>query len=171
MAARYNSSTTALLLGAVAALLVLNWKISGMELDTSPLPDEVAGPTSAAPVAEHVEIRPLGPLTAYRETLTRPLFHPSRRPLVAPAPSAEAPAEPPAEIAAAEPSRMKLLGLIRTGARAQRALIRLEGQPYGTWVDVGGEIEGWRLSSIEPNKVLIEKNGGREELLLYSQGQ
>jgi hypothetical protein len=49
-----------------------------------------------------------------------------------------------------------------------RALLRPEGQTYGTWVDVGGEIDGWRLSAITDSRVLIEKSGGQEELLLHA---
>jgi hypothetical protein len=64
------------------------------------------------------------------------------------------------------PSRLSLVGVMGTGGRAKRALLRPEGQAHGTWVELGGEIDGWRLARIEDSRVVIEKGGGREELAL-----
>ena len=163
-----------LLAGLVAALGLLNWKLAGMPVDISPLAVEATADDPAKPAAgETPADAPRRSLAELSETVSRPLVHPTRRPVVvrpaAPAePDAARAPEPPPEPAATPPSRLSLVGVMGTGGKRRRALIRPEGQPYGTWVDAGGEIDGWRLSAIEDNRVLIEKAGGKEELRLHA---
>jgi hypothetical protein len=52
------------------------------------------------------------------------------------------------------------------GEKGRRALIRPEGEAYGTWVEEGGKIAGWELTSIYDDRVFIEKSGRQEELVL-----
>jgi hypothetical protein len=160
-----------LLVWLVAALGLLNWTLADMPVDISPLDVPVASDVAPKPAAGETSPewsqRSLAELS---DTVARPLFHPTRRPVVvrtaAPVEPDMAPTLPP-EPTGAPASRLSLIGVMGTGGKNRRALLRAEGQAYGTWVDVGGEIDGWRLSAIEDNRVLIEKSGGREELVLH----
>ena len=164
-----------LLLCLVAALGFANWKLAELPIDISPSsPDKAAGAQTAEPAAGTEDTNPAPrPLAELQETVARPLFHPSRRLYVAAAekaPELVADAAPEvAELAASAPSRLMLVGLMRVPGGSQRALIRAEGQAFGTWVSLGEEIDGWRLASVEDNRVTIEKSGGKVELLLHAQ--
>ena len=162
-----------LLAALVASLGVLNWKLADLPVDISPLTEVATAVEATKPAAgEAPADAPRRSLAELSETVSRPLFHPTRRPVfVRPAAPAEpevAKAPEPLPEPAAQPSRLSLVGVMGTGAKGRRALIRAEGQTYGTWIDAGGEIEGWRLSAIEDNRVLIEKSGGKEVLLLHA---
>ncbi len=155
----------------IAALGFLNWKLTGMPVDISPLQGGAStndAPNSAAGDLPSDSAR--RPLSELSETVSRPLFHPTRRPVVD---RPSEPSEPEAiaaatrELAAVQSSRLSLVGVMKSGGKG-RALLRPEGQTYGTWVEVGGEIDGWRLSAITDSRVLIEKSGGQEELLLHA---
>lgn len=107
-------------------------------------------------------------LTALSETLARPLFRPDRRPYVPPPvePARVAKAEPPpVEIA---PPAVKLLGTLMLGRGQQRALLREGAAPRGTWVEIGGEIAGWRIVAIERAAVEFDNAGRRHVVSLES---
>lgn len=168
----YSRSISALLLCLVAALGYANWTLATHEIDIAPLPPS-QGVTSEQfdPPLPQAEIAQR-PLADYRETVTRPLFSPTRTPIVpkqAVESSAEIVTEPsPPAPAPVEPSRLKVAGVMLVAGRMQRALVRLEGESHGKWVEVGNEIQGWKLTRIERGLVVVEKEGGLEELLLYS---
>ena len=163
---------SALLLCLVAALGYANWTLTRHEIDITPLapPQAATSNQAALPMPQAEPSRP--PLSDYRETITRPLFSPSRKPVVpvqADDSSAELVKEPPPPgPAPLEPSGLKVAGVMVAKGRMQRALLRVEGQPHGQWVAVGSEIRGWKLTRIEEDLVVVEREGGLEELLLHS---
>ena len=90
--------------------------------------------------------------------LERPLFTPGRHPppTVSFAPIAETPEEAPRQL------RGRLAGVtIRPGVR--EALFMREGQkPLA--LNVGGEIDGWRISAIEPDRVTLSSPSGSQTI-------
>lgn len=168
----YSRIISALLLCLVAALGYTNWTLVTHEIEVSPL-TSLQGRASDQFDPPVLQADPINrPLADYRETVTRPLFNPTRAPIVE-MQAAASPAETASELpqpapAPLEPSRLKVAGVMLMAGRTQRALLRIEGEPYGKWVDVGSEIHGWKLTRIERGLVVVEKEGGLEELLLHS---
>ena len=168
----YSRTISAVLLCLVAALGYTNWTLARHEIDISPLtPTQVDGTDQFdPPVLPADTIKQ--PLSDYRETVTRPLFSPTRTPAVAAQAGESSPqlvtAPSLPEAIPVEPSRLKVAGVILLAGRIQRALIRAEGQPHGKWVDVGSEIQGWKLMRIEQGFVVVQREGSLEELRLHS---
>jgi general secretion pathway protein N len=88
------------------------------------------------------------PISAFSETLARPLFHASRRP---PPPVVAATPKAPA----AEQPDLTLVGVV-IGPEVRSALIRLPSAPELAEVLVGEGIDGWRLDSIETDRIVLK---------------
>lgn len=147
----------------VASLFGITWQAATYDVDVSPL--RVDRPFSAAPAASVTgltRVPKTGVESDYAEMLARPLFSPSRRPA---APSKNsvadvlpAPSQPPLQA--------KLIGLMTTPARGQRALIRPTDDKTGTWLAIGDDMRGWRLREISTDRVVFERSGRQQELQL-----
>jgi hypothetical protein len=169
MAKRMRPSSNVALAALVALLGYLNWYAWEVPIETAPIStggtDQASGQPDAEKKPPQIAKRSL---SEFSETIARPLFHPSRRPITVEAaqqpPAPEPPPVPEAE--AQEPSGLSLVGLMVAGEKGRRALIRPEGEAYGTWVEEGGKIAGWELTSIYDDRVFIEKSGRQEELVL-----
>ena len=156
----------------IGGLGLLNFKLADAPVDISPIPviDSLGTSETNAKDSspESLVLRSLG---EFSETTVRPLFSPTRRPVVAQVvpPEAEtAAAESPApEASASVPSRLTLIGLMRVGDR-DRALIRLEDAARGSWIEVGQEISGWRVSEIDDKGVVIKDASSSQVLVLHS---
>ncbi len=103
----------------------------------------------------------------YRVIVERPLFRPWRRP----APTAEPVMQAAAEPSAPEPDRgerpppepdLEFLGTVRHNGRIT-ALVALPGHAEPLRLTVGTEIEGWRVTRVEPTKLVIESDTAYEE--------
>jgi hypothetical protein len=64
------------------------------------------------------------------------------------------------------PRAIELVGIIKEGGRAGRALIRSGEEPTGIWVQVGHELQGWRLSRIDARGIVLEADGRQVQLSL-----
>lgn len=157
----------------LAALGFANWQAAVIPIETAAIaapngagvltPESLKN--SAKPGENKVDIVDLS------QTLARPLFNANRRPrapeaAIAKAP--EAPAPSPPQAPASPPAQLHLIGLMRNGNSAPRALIRVESAPTATWINLGDEIAGWRLSEVNADHVVIEGSGQRVQLVLYS---
>lgn len=158
---------------AFAGAGVLTWYALNMPIDITP----VANTDAPRPVAGEIAAKaapsvPIEALPNFAETLARPLFAPQRRP---DPPVADKPPEKvPEQVAEAQPAEvapsvagLRLVGMMQTGPSAHRAMIRAGEKGAGSWMAVGDEIEGWRLSSIEKDRVRLEHDGQSAELRLY----
>ena len=153
----------------VAGLCYLNWWQANTIIDIAPIVPESAGdalPEATQPVA--LANGGLNSLADFSETVTRPLFRSDRRqpaakPAGKPAPTVQ---EPPPVLSSAD--TLRLIGMMRSGTQARRALIRVAGLPNATWVETGGEIGGWTVGKIEADRVFIERNGDKAELKLFA---
>ena len=139
-------------------------------IDTRPIADPSATEAESSPLPRPSALRlaldgttPAG----FKETVARPLFWETRRPaperVAAPPPKpkqvvvAAAPPEPPAV-------EFRLAGIVHDGANVRRALIASPQSPDGRWVEIGGQIDGWRIAGIEQRSVRIEAGGRSREL-------
>jgi len=158
-----------LAVGAVAGLALINWHLMTMEIDISPAaPDAAADAVSLFPLEEPASVSAEAQLAAFPETLARPLFRASRRPFEADAPKAAAPARTAApKRVATLPDGLELVGIMKEGDQAGRALIRSGEPPTGKWVEVGHVLDGWRLTRIEPGGILFEADGQQQRLTLF----
>lgn len=167
-----NTGAWFLLASTVAGLAGANWAALNQDIDTSALraASGLASETRTASPPPRVRLA----LTALHETIERPLFNASRRP-VPPPPVQEAaspPPEPAAEAEAAAPPpalpEVKLLGTLRYGAKKTRALVQVANAPAAGWVDLGADIGGWRLREIARDYVVLEGTGTQKTVSLYA---
>jgi hypothetical protein len=106
------------------------------------------------------------PLTAFPQTASRPVFFEGRR-----YPAKEAPkqtAQQPEQqqrVPTVSAKELKLLG-VRVEEGASQALIANGVQPP-VWFNVGEKIMNWTVASVEPNDVLLKRDGQTADLKLY----
>ncbi|MDX2156901.1 MAG: hypothetical protein SFW09_10370 [Hyphomicrobiaceae bacterium] len=154
-----------LLVIAVGALAALDWLLITTPVDISPI--EPSG-TAAPPSARNDSPRRLmldDTTTAnFPDTSARPLFWPERRP-VRPVGIAS---EPAAATTPPAPIELRVAGIHVDGKGRRRALIVAPGQPLEQWIDEGGEVDGWTLTRISRDAILLEAGGRSEELRLPS---
>jgi hypothetical protein len=153
----------------IAALAFLNWWLLNVEIDRSPLEVSSAGRAVETKPAAGPPALPGAPSSAaVRTTLERPLFHPDRRPILAPR-------EPTVDKVATRgaapqpPGGVMLMGTVVSGPATRKALIRTAGLPVGVWLGLGERLEGWQLVSVEARSAVIEAQGARHEIELASQ--
>ena len=157
----------------VAGLGLVNWYALNSPVDTSPIVAPVSAAateqSTAAPQAIALTLGDLG------ETVSRPLFNPTRRQKVkaATVEVASAPpiAVPPPAVASAANASLRLLGImhgdIDSGGAGKRVLIQALNASEASWVKIGSEISGWRLTNIDSDGVVVEASGTRTVLKLH----
>jgi hypothetical protein len=116
-----------------------------------------AGLPAAEPDAQRFEPPPPD---AFDETALRPLFFESRRPFVPGSPDAAPEEAPPEE----EPVAVELVGTLVTG-QSRAALLQPAGQE-ASWRREGDKIAGWRIGSIESDRVTLRQGGDLETVEL-----
>ena len=131
-------------------------------VNSFPLAPTVTAAPPRAPLLELAE-RPEPPRSpgedAVEAIAARPLFSADRRPYVPP------PAPVEEVVAAVKPSLpLELAGTFLT-ATDQAALILVSGKPP-EWLRTGQTVEGWRIGTIEENRVLLLKGEQERELQL-----
>jgi hypothetical protein len=161
---------------AMAALNVLWWE-NGPNI--SPIrPDKITNPA---------EVQPLGPETAEPngssgvapvESLLRPLFHPTRRPFVAPPPVAVEEAEvevvedptlhePDPEMEVSEPPPEFRLAGISGSADGIRVLLGMGSGGDFQWYRQGDELSGWKVTAITKLAVTLQRGEQNLTFPLY----
>jgi general secretion pathway protein N len=164
-----SCSLTPVVLAACVGVAVLNWYLLTTDIDISPIKPPGTDNTVVLSDAEDLpgESKPAAP-GAFPETLARPLFRSSRRPPDPPKPDASAQAGVRVPRGAARlPTDLKLVGILKEQGQTQRALIRSGESPTGQWMEVGQEVQGWRLSQIEDASIFFEANGQKQKLSLF----
>jgi len=110
------------------------------------------------------------PLDHFHVTGERPLFAPSRRPptpapvVVIPPPAPPPPPPPPA------PPNVVLLGVVMDGDLA-RAIIQAAPGNVVRRVRVGDDIGGWKVSQIEPRRLILSLEGRVATFTLFERWQ
>ena len=115
-------------------------------------------------------INPLANLTLdkLQDTVRRPLFETSRRPIEAPAPL------PPPQVEPAAPplppfvdqNALSLLGVVASEGRTI-ALLKRNQTGQNIRVEVGDAVDGWTIVSIEPQRVMIRQGDTQIALQLF----
>lgn len=107
-------------------------------------------------------------LTDLDATMKRPLFEATRRPIEPP--RIKPPAPPPRTVVAppapAPIPAFKLFGILASGGSAM-AIIGHPGAPAPLRLETGDHIEGWRVDTIEPNRVVLSRGAQRKELTIF----
>jgi hypothetical protein len=110
-------------------------------------------------------------LTAFPQTLARPLFFEGRR-FPEPAPQAaqpqqqvEAAPNPPPAAPTVAVETIKLLG-VQNDKTGWRALLAVQGQ-QSEWYVVGQKLEDWEITSIDGNSAQLTSPAGQATLELY----
>lgn len=157
---------TLLLLALTTGAGAATWEAWNLTIDTSPAASEVtpgAAVVTAKPApAAILETASIAP--GYAETISRPLFNPTRRPIAQAAPkSLEAP--PPVPVA---PLQAQLVGLTSSASNGARALLRPANEKQASWLAVGEELRGWRVAEIKSDRVVMQSGEARQELQLVT---
>lgn len=121
-------------------------------------------------VAAGQSINPLADLALdkLRDTVRRPLFEKSRRPVEAPAPlpPAKTEAPPPPPPRAADENALSLLGIVASEGRTI-ALLKRNQTGQNIRVEVGDAVDGWTIEHIEPQRVTLRQGDTRIALQLF----
>ena len=156
-------ATRVLILGfaawiGLAGVMTLSAVIS-LELST------VTAPTwfgSRSPAAKASDARAA---TGFENIVQRPLFSRNRQGFVA----AEPAAAPPPPMATLD-SGMTLKGVFMSDGVAKAFLITTQN-PLGVWVQVNGQIDGWRVAAVTPEHVVLEGQSEKLTVPLHASGR
>ncbi|UPK02405.1 hypothetical protein [Bradyrhizobium sp. 170] len=156
-------ATRVLILGFAAwiglvGVMTLSAVIS-LELST------VTAPTwfgSRSPAAKASEARAAA---SFENIVQRPLFSRNRQGFVA----AEPAAAPPPPMATLD-SGMTLKGVFMSDGVAKAFLITTQN-PLGVWVQLNGQIDGWRVAAVTPEHVVLEGQGEKLTVPLHASGR
>jgi hypothetical protein len=146
-------AAAALLCAGLAAALAL-------ELTSAGNADAPAPGTATAPVPPSVTLSKasnrfaLPPLETFAEVTERPLFSSSRRP-----PAIDAPQSTERSFGAT------LAGIV-ISASSRTIIVSHGDPPVLTRLKQGDDLDGWSITSIEPNRALLRRDGVEQELKL-----
>jgi hypothetical protein len=102
----------------------------------------------------------LPPIEAFGETVSRPLFNISRRPIVV---------EEPTTVAKPTELKVMLSGIV-IGHTQQIAHLRSEADKQTRALSVGDKIDDWRIESILPDRVVLRSGARVETLFMQKPG-
>lgn len=115
-------------------------------------------PNVSAPLPPPIpDVRPYiaPPQAQFAAIDARPIFNPLRQPV-------ESTAAAGSKVSA-KPPEAALVGII-LDSKNQLALIKAAGAPFATSVSVGGSVEGWEITEIAPDHVVL-RSGAQEYTL------
>jgi general secretion pathway protein N len=152
------------------SLLVLQWKDwppgpsrAGLDAASSTVPNAPVG-SEPDPAAQ---LPPPDPKDAYASVTDRPLFRPERRPEEEVDPEAQGTAEPDV---ATSLEGMNLSAVIITPTLVS-AWIQDPNEPRLRRLRIGDDLEGWSVQTILPDRVLLERQGEQDALILRDYGK
>jgi Type II secretion system protein C len=132
------------------------------ESSTPAVADKPGGQPAETRLAE-IDQRPLA---AFPQTASRPVFFEGRRyPAKEAAKKTVQEPEQQQRVPTVSAKELKLLG-VRVEQGASQALIANGAQPPA-WFNVGEKIMNWTVASVEPNDVLLKRDGQTADLKLY----
>ena len=98
----------------------------------------------------------------FENIVQRPLFSRNRQGFV----PAEPVAAPPPAMATLDPG-ITLKGVFMSDGVAKAFLLSAQN-PLGVWVEVNGQIDGWRVAGLTPEHVILEGQGDRLTVPLHA---
>ena len=122
------------------------------------MPLSGAGEQTGAGLATPLDAKPV---SEFRETVQRPLFNSTRKPVDRPKTArVQGPTETGSHL------DMRLVGIVKPGNAPNRALIRDADQTNGKWIAEGETFNGWKLRSVKDRSIIVEAEGRSHELTL-----
>jgi hypothetical protein len=144
-------------------LALVNGYLLASAVDTSPIVPGVqsggSGPQTDVGLTTPLDTKPIG---EFRETMRRPLFNATRKPI-------DRPKAAKTEVGAQSGSvlDMRLVGVVKTSQGPGRALIRLASETNGKWIAEGETFNGgWKLRTVKDRSVVVDADGRSHELAL-----
>lgn len=156
-----------LLIGALSIVILAEWILPAEE---PPVPSYskpgASGNTRVNLLAEADRTDDFPPMESYQSVKDRPLFFAGRRPPVESAP--EAPKVVPKPVGRVQTPRASLSAVIRVGDNSY-ALLRGVGKGKGLLrVKLGGDVDGWKVETIQDDKVVLNNGSEKHEMPLRS---
>ncbi|WP_296805028.1 hypothetical protein [Thiocapsa sp.] len=155
---------------ALGSMLFFQWKDwppgpspAGLDADSPAAPNTLVGSETDAAT----QLPPPDPKDAYTSVTDRPLFRPERRPEEDVDPDAQATAEPDV---ATSLEGMNLSAVIITPTLVS-AWIQDPNEPRLRRLRIGDDLEGWSVQTILPDRVLLERQGEQDALILRDYGK
>jgi hypothetical protein len=142
------------LLAAVLAVDLL-YQSAAPPREFHPTPSTIKFP-SAAPATHTGFVVP--PAGEYSEIDERPIFSPQRKPMGSQLSDVDM-------SATGTPSNLALVGII-TGPDNRIAILKTAGSAATQNVSVGGTIEGWRVTRIESNYIVLHQDSSDQDVKL-----
>lgn len=160
-----------LLIGAASTMAAVALASTLHGLWSTPIATEpLADGEASVPALIERPLQPMLGLVSFSpsETLSRPVFAPTRRPpepvAAAPVPIPPQPPELAPTAAPADELRLKGVLIMRSGARA---LILSPSHQRGRWFRVGSKVDGWKVARITDQSVTMTTPDRLVELKLY----
>ena len=162
--AALRPATRVLILGfaawiALVGAMTLSAVIS-LEFSTVTAPTWFGG---NGPAAKASEARAAA---GFENIVQRPLFSRNRQGFVAAEPVAAPPPPPMATL----DSGITLKGVFMSDGVAKAFLVTAQN-PVGVWVQVNGQIDGWRVAAVTPEQVVLEGQGEKLTVPLHASGR
>jgi type II secretory pathway component PulC len=147
------------LAGVIVVMALLNWYLVQNPVDISPVGPSTGKVDLPRPGdSELATALDKKSVSQFQETVNRPLFNPSRKPVQRD--------KVAAKDTNAEPSDLRLIGVMKSGDQTPRALIRFANAQTGKWIAEGERFDGWRLRKVNALSVVVEADGRSHELTL-----
>jgi hypothetical protein len=161
--AALRPATRVLILGfaawiALVGAMTLSAVIS-LELSTVTAPTWFGG---SGPAAKASETRAAA---GFENIVQRPLFSRNRQGFVA----AEPAVAPPSPMATLD-AGITLKGVFMSDGVAKAFLVTAQN-PVGVWVQVNGQIDGWRVAAVTPEHVVLEGQSEKLTVPLHASGR
>lgn len=166
-----------LMYGSLAVLYVglvgTNMWLSSREIEIGPLNDMNASRDESHNDKE-AEVSLLGAEFPLQETLSRPLFSPTRREFEPEYKQHEAVIDSPA-VTQQVIGALSLPAIVLRGTRMinqeQQALISVQGSELGDWLSVGANVSGWRIEKISESNIVLSNENQKATYELFSSGE
>jgi hypothetical protein len=107
------------------------------------------------------------PISAYGQTLAKPVFFKSRLPYVRPPPAPQPPPKPAFAPPPAPVDPGLVLGGIMIANGVRKAYVFKKGDSRGAWLSEGDAVMGWKLEALDTMSAKLQRAGRSIELQLY----
>ncbi|MBX5230578.1 hypothetical protein HJC06_29970 [Rhizobium sp. NLR9b] len=157
--------TTLSAAAALSTLCLVNFALYEMPVDISP-PDASEERTIRPSATPALETKATVDLSTSPETLSRPVFSPTRReflPVVVPI---TPPPEPVVAAPAVQLPAFRLEGIRKIGPDLS-ALLAVNTDAPSQWLPIGGTIEGWTIDRIDIDSVVLRAGDQQAVVNLY----
>lgn len=147
-------AASALLCAALGVVLVLELTSAGDDDAPASVAAAVSQPSSGN-LPKAPDRFALPPLGSFAEVAERPLFSSSRRPTAA-----------DAQQGAEQPFSATLAGIV-ISASSSSIIVSHGSPPVLTRLKQGDDLDGWAITAIEPNRVVLQRDGVEQQLKLH----